>query len=57
MSAKSMIWIGGTVGAIAGGYVPSLWGAGDFSGWGILLSTVGGIAGAIAAYKLARNYL
>jgi uncharacterized membrane protein YeaQ/YmgE (transglycosylase-associated protein family) len=51
-SSKSIIWIGGTIGAIIGGYVPSLWGAGDFSGWSILLSTIGGIAGIL----IARNY-
>jgi outer membrane lipoprotein SlyB len=53
MSRKTLIYIGATIGSIVGGYVPSLWGAGTFSGTAVLLGTVGGIAGAILAYKLS----
>jgi predicted MFS family arabinose efflux permease len=52
MTRKSLIYIGATLGSIVGGYVPSLWGASSFSGISILLGTVGGVAGAIIAYKI-----
>jgi drug/metabolite transporter superfamily protein YnfA len=52
MSRKTLIYIGATVGSIIGGYLPTLWGASDFSGTAILLGTVGGVAGAILAYKI-----
>ena len=51
MSKKSLYWIGAFIGGTVGGLAPGLWGASDFSGWGILLSTVGGIAGVWAVYK------
>ena len=41
------------VGSTIGGCVPMLWHAG-FSLWAVLLSTVGGIAGIWAAYRLGR---
>ena len=52
MSRKTLIYIGATIGSLIGGYAPSLWGASEFSGIAILLGTVGGVAGAILAYKL-----
>jgi hypothetical protein len=52
MSSKAIIWTGGTIGALIGAYIPSLWHAGDFSVWGILFSTIGGVAGIL----IARNY-
>jgi hypothetical protein len=43
---KSLILFFATIGGLAGAYVPVLWGDADmFSGWSILLSTIGGIAG------------
>jgi hypothetical protein len=51
MSRKSLIYLGATIGGIVGGYLPALWGASDISGWSILLGTVGGVAGAILAYR------
>jgi hypothetical protein len=43
---KSFILFCATIGGIAGAYIPALWGDTDmFSGWSILLSTLGGIAG------------
>ena len=49
---KSAVWVGAGVGGIIGGYIPGLWGAGVFSPWSVVLSTVGGIAGIYAVYKL-----
>ena len=51
---KKAIWFGITVGSTLGGFVPMLWHAGMFSMWAILTSTVGGLAGIWAVYKLSR---
>jgi hypothetical protein len=51
MSNRTIYLIAATVGGTVGGLLPGLWGASDFSGWGILLSTVGAIAAVIASYK------
>jgi hypothetical protein len=47
-----MIYFGATVGSLAGGYIPGLWGAGIFSGWSFLLGTLGGLLGVYLAYQL-----
>jgi len=51
MSRKSFFYIGATIGSLIGGYIPSLWGAGAFSGWSLFLGTIGGIAGVWLAYR------
>jgi len=51
---KLFIWLGMFIGASAGGMAPQLWGAGLFSGWGLLLSVLGGITGLWAGYKVGR---
>ena len=51
---KSLVWIGLIVGSTAGGMAPELWGGNVFSGWGVALSTLGGLAGIWAGYKLGR---
>ena len=51
MSPRVLYFIGATVGGTIGGFVPDLWGAGAFSEWGVLLSTIGGLAGLWIAYK------
>ena len=48
------IWIGMFVGSTIGGFIPALWHAGMVSMSGIILSTVGGIAGIWAGYRIAR---
>jgi hypothetical protein len=52
---KPIIWIGITVGSgiggLIGGYLD-----GGFGIWSILLSTVGGLAGIWAGYKLGKMY-
>jgi hypothetical protein len=55
MSEKKLIWIGAFVGSTIGGFVPSLWHASMFSMWGLVLSTVGGVAGILAGWKIARG--
>ena len=51
---KLFITLGATIGGIAGGYAPMLFGETDiFSVWGILGSVIGGIAGILLGYKLA----
>lgn len=53
---KLLITMGAIIGGIVGAYIPFLWGDTDlFSGWGILLSTVGGLVGIWAGYKLAQR--
>lgn len=44
--------LGVAVGSTIGGLVPSLFGAGAFSGWAVVWSGIGGVAGLI----LARRY-
>lgn len=53
---KFIITLGAGIGGIAGAYIPNLWGDNDFfSGWSILFSTIGGIAGIWLGYKLAQR--
>jgi hypothetical protein len=54
--SQKMIWLGMFVGSTAGGYVPTLFGCGFFSGWGLLGSVVGGVAGVFAGYKLGERW-
>ena len=51
---KRFVWIGLFVGSTVGGMVPGLWGAGIFSGWGVLFSLLGGLIGIWAGYKAGR---
>jgi hypothetical protein len=54
MSQRTIILIAMTLGSIAGGFIPSVFGAGAFSGWGIFGSAVGGFAGIYVGYKLSQ---
>jgi len=54
MADKKLIWLGMFVGSCAGSYVPMLFGADMLSGWSMLGSAVGSIAGVIAGYKLSQ---
>ena len=51
MSPKALYFLGATIGGTLGGLIPDLWHAGMFSGWGILLSTVGGVVGIWLTYR------
>jgi hypothetical protein len=55
MSKKKLVWIGLTVGSLAGGYLPVLWGGDLFSFTAIVLSAVGGILGIWAGFKLGND--
>ena len=54
MSDKAIYLLGVSIGSGAGGYIPSLMGAGLLSAWGIIGSTVGGIVGLWLAYFLTQ---
>jgi hypothetical protein len=54
MGKGKLYMLGALVGGTIGGFVPGLWGGSDFGGWSILLSTVGGLLGIWAAYKLVN---
>jgi hypothetical protein len=51
---KKAIWVGMFVGSTLGGFVPMLWHASLFSLWGIVLSTVGGLVGIWAGYRVSH---
>lgn len=53
---KKFVWIGLFVGSTVGGMVPGLWGAGLFSGWGVLFSLLGGLAGIWAGFKAGQRF-
>ena len=55
MGGRGVIGICTTFGLIAGGYVPALWGASDFSLWSILFAALGGIAGLWLGVKLSDS--
>jgi hypothetical protein len=51
---KLFIWLGLFVGSTVGGLIPELWGAGIFSFFSVMLSTLGGVAGIFIGYKLGK---
>ena len=55
MNSKRLIWIGAIVGSTVGGMLPALWKGSMLSIWGFVLSTVGGIVGIWAGWKLSQN--
>ena len=54
MSRKRLIWIGLSIGSIAGGYLPLLWGADTFSFSSILFSALGGGLGIWLGFRLGE---
>lgn len=52
MSQKTSVMLGMTVGSIAGGYIPLLWGAGMLSYTSVIFSALGGIAGIYISFKM-----
>ena len=55
MSTKRLIWIGSIVGSFIGGLIPGLWHASMFSMWGLVLSTIGGIAGIWLGWRIGQG--
>ena len=54
MDTKKLIWAGAIAGSMLGGCVPNLWHASAFSLSGLVFSTLGGLLGIWAVYKLTR---
>jgi len=52
---KRVVMLAMVIGSALGGWLPSLWGAGGFTLTSVVFSTLGGIAGIWAAYKLANR--
>ncbi len=55
MGSKRLVWFGLTVGSTLGGMVPALWHASMFSLWGIVFSTIGGILGIWAGWRIGNG--
>lgn len=54
MTPKFLIWLGVFVGGTVGGYIPVLFGAGFLSYSSIIMSTLGGMLGIWAGFKLSQ---
>ena len=54
MNSRFVIMAALTVGSVVGSYLPTLWGAGLFSMWSVLLGGIGGLVGIWVGYKLSR---
>jgi hypothetical protein len=54
--SRTFIWLGVLLGSSLGGYLPTLFGAGLFSGWSVLGSVAGGIGGVFAGNRLGRVF-
>ena len=52
--SKKFIWGGLFLGSSIGGMVPAMWGGDLLSGWGIVMSLVGGLAGIWAGYRVSQ---
>jgi len=53
---KKFIYLGLTVGGFLGGWLGSMFDGGNMLGvWGIVLGTLGSLAGIWAGYKLGRS--
>jgi len=56
MNGKKLIWLGAIVGSTLGGMLPGLWHASMFSLWGLIFSTVGGLLGIWAGWRLSQGF-
>ncbi len=54
MDRKKLIFIFMAIGSYAGGWLPTLWGAGMFSFSSVILSAAGGIAGIWLGFRLGE---
>lgn len=53
MDRKKLVMICMVIGSYAGGYIPSLWGQGAFTFWGVLFTAIGGFAGIYLGFKMS----
>jgi phage tail tape-measure protein len=53
---KLFVTLGMTVGSIAGGYLPILFGASLFSITSLITGTIGGLLGIYIGYRLGEDY-
>jgi hypothetical protein len=51
---KTVMYLFITIGGAIGAYLPVLFGANGFSVWSVIGSTIGGLAGIWAAYKISE---
>ena len=56
MSLKQWVWLGLFVGSTVGGFVPLIWGESALSFASIIASSVGGLLGIWAGYKMSRRF-
>jgi len=52
MESKKIVWLLMSVGSIAGGYIPLLWGSAYFSFSSIIFSALGAILGIWVAFRM-----
>jgi uncharacterized membrane protein YeaQ/YmgE (transglycosylase-associated protein family) len=56
VSPKTLIWIGVIIGSTIGEFVPALWGDAGFTVSSIIFSTIGGVIGIWAGWKLSQMF-
>ena len=55
MNSKPFVWVGMTIGSVAGGYLPALWGDTNiFSFASLILGSLGAIAGIYIGFKMSQ---
>jgi len=54
VTSRQWIWLGAIIGSTVGGMVPALWHASMLSMSGLLFSTIGGVVGIWAGWKIGR---
>ena len=54
LTPKRLIVIGMIAGSVLGGWLPSLWGAGGITMSAMIGSTIGGLAGIWAGWKISQ---
>lgn len=49
---KGPTYTGGFIGGLIGSFIPSLWGAGQFSLWSVAFFMIGGFVGIWVGYRM-----
>jgi len=55
VTPKRAVFFGMMAGSVLGGWLPSLWGAGGLTMSAMVFSTVGGLAGIWAGWKISQS--